>query len=207
MAIEVINNTTGFKLVTEASGAARTTLRPNEQGLLGSYRVSNISGSFAFVAGPLMSLRWTSPTAKCVVRGIRARLHIATAVPALAEVALRMNLASAWTLNDGGIIDSPVKKRTTMSASLVPANGIIMAPAASGLSAGTRTLGSNFGFSATSFATGQAGFLDFNYDASDPSKYPVVFDVNEGFVITNGFALGFQARFSYEVDWDEFSSY
>jgi hypothetical protein len=214
MAIEIVNQVTGFKAVTEASGALRVSQRPNDVGTFGSYQTSQFSGTNTGVSlgATIFSFRWTDVTRLCIIRKVSMRMSTIAAATVLQELGVYCSVARNWTTPDsaGNIMPAASKKRASMGASVQVNANMQHISGAAGLTQGTKVLDpSPFLVGQTSIPANSAGTIECVFDATDPSRYPLVLAANEGFVvnsIANISATG-SARFIYLVEWDEVASY
>lgn len=211
MPIEINTTATGNKAVCEASGGLRTTLRPNDVGVFGSYYAANLGSLQVGLAQGvnIFTFRWPSAST-CVIRKIRAQAIITTAFTGVQDMAVSISTFSAYTVAEtAGTIVLPQKKRTSMAASLVDVIGNIRSvnPAITG---GTKTTNATpLAYTFQTIAAAALTKIEVFFDAQDPSRFPLVLAQNEGFGVQCGSALGAvgQVRYVVEVEWDEMASY
>jgi hypothetical protein len=215
-----IQGTGGQGLSVDANtGAARTTLYPNDVGSLGSYRTAAFSGLTAGLAAntPIFSFRWGDPTRVAALRYVKLRAVVVTGFTAAQEIAGDCIIARGFTASDSAgtalvfAASNNAKKRTGMGASLVTDARIA---AAVTLTAGTRTLDGNpflvsMAKTLAAAATVQDASFEVIYDATHSADHPTIFVQNEGFVCRNVIALGAggTVRWAVEVAWDERTSW
>ena len=122
------------------------TLRPVEYGLLGSYRVSAISGTIApglAAAAEIYQFRWTATPQLALIWGFQIDGLSSDGTPFLANgSSVGMNIARSWTADgSGGTTITPTgntgKLRTSMGTSLV---GSMRIASTAALGAGTKRL-------------------------------------------------------------------
>jgi hypothetical protein len=198
--------------------AFRATLRPNDIGTLGSYRLATFTGLTAGIAAnaPLFSWRWGDASRVAILRYLRIRAAVVTGFTAAQELAFDAMIARSWTTNDSGgtaivFTANNAKKRTSMGQSLVTDCRIA---AAATLTAGARTLDANpimAGVAKTlaAAATVQDAVLEETFDATNGQDFPFVFAQNEGFVVRNSILMGAggTVRWAVQAAWDEMASY
>jgi hypothetical protein len=215
MAIEINNIATGVKAVVEGAGAIRTTLRPNDTGLLGSYVFASGVGGGTFPVGPVFSARWPSAAAVCVVRRVRIRLFAYAPTTSNGFALIQAQLASAYTTPDTGqsVIDlstGACKKRSTMANSQFGANNMVQMLGATNNTAGLRTLATNpFTSAFVASLTGTMPTLDLDYNVTDQSQPPLVLLQNQGIVvsITSQALSTSSVQMHVHFEWDEFATY
>lgn len=224
MAIQVQGST---GVVADVDGtnfrAMRTTPRPVDHGTLGHYRYSGFTGVLpaALAANSeIYQFRWSDSTRLCVVRKVQIGAAVSTTffaagVPVQIDMVKAVSWATAGTLGTGITVGAQLKKRTSMSSSLVAANDMRIATTAA-LGAGTKTLES---LSLASILAGGpiTGALDGTF--IDPGtimwlnevgdgEHPLVLSANEGFVIRS-VAVPATGTWTVavQVDWAEVTVY
>lgn len=192
MALQVQGNGGTVQEVDSTFRAARVTLRPTE--LIGYYSISGASGALTGVAaaGPVYSFRNTGSNL-LLVRRVTIGFVTTTAFTAAQGLDYQLVRATSFTASDTGgtaLYTAGQNKHRTSFTNITSAPDIRIAAAAA-LTAGTRTLETAgmgiAGGSSTGVGTSMAPMDLLEQDAGD---YPLVFAQNEGFVITNGIAMG-----------------
>ncbi len=199
------------------SRAARYTLRPNDIGALGSYRVAVFSGlTTGLAAGaPVFAFRWADATRLALMRFVAVRAQVVTGFTAAQQLSADIVIARSFTVSDTAgtaiVLGTGNKKRASMGNSLVTDLRIATAAA---LTAGTRTLDANpftscMTLELAAAATVPRASMAAIVDARDQSDYPIVLVANEGFVVRNLVALGAGGTVAWSVEcaWDEVASY
>jgi hypothetical protein len=216
---------TGIYEATEAQvdpthRALRTSLRPGEVGVLGSYQQAFTSGLMAagLAAGsPIFAYQWSAQGSIALIR--RVRLTAATDATAFAQGSVIFDLirATGYTVADtaGASISLAGKsgaKSTRFQASQIQlaavTTGNIVVAGTATLTAGTRTLDSNpmavlvgsVGAVPATIAIPQNGYL---IDPTEAARQPLELWKNEGFVVRATVPITGTWKFGIEVDWDE----
>lgn len=207
--------------VDRTHGALRTSLRPAEVGVLGSYAQSFNSGVMAagLAAGaPIFTMRWTSQQVWALVK--RVRLTADTDGTAFAQGSTIFDLirATGFTVQDtAGVALTMAGKSGAKSTRYAPSQ-IQIAASATGnfaiantatLTAGTRTLDSNplhiivggAGANPSISLVGTTGGLLI--DPTETARQPLELQNNEGFVIRATVPGTGTWKFGVEVEWDE----
>lgn len=225
MAIQIQGN---GGTVAEVDGttfrALRVTVRPADYGALGSYGISQVSGTMAAALAAnaeLYQFRWTDATRLAVVRRITVSAGANVAATAAALLALELAIARGWTgIGAGGTAatfsGNNAKFRTSMGTTLV--NDVRISSTA-GLTAGTKTIDTN-GVANVAFAvltgaitTGINGtILPSTPLLEDESGngHPIVLAQNEGWIVRNGavaWPAGMTWNFGCYHRWSELAAY
>jgi len=224
MAIQVQGNSGAIADVDGTSfRALRTAARPLDTGALGHFRYGGFTGILpaALAANSeIFQFRWADPTRLCVVRKIRVSAAVSTTMFA-AGVPVQLDLvkATAWSVAGSGGTNANVganlRKRTSMSISLVVSNDMRIATTAA-LGAGTKTL-EGLSLSALVAAGPITGSLDgtiidvgtvlWESEVGD-GEHPLILTTNEGFVVRS-VAVPATGTWmvAFTVDWAEIATY
>lgn len=203
--------------------AARVAMRPVDHGGLGAFAYGGFTGILpaALAANSeIFQFRWTDATRLAVIRKIRISAGVSTTFFA-AGVPMKIDLVKATGWTGQGTLGTAVapaatmKRRTSMSSSLVASGDIRIATTAA-LGAGTKTLEAN-SLSAIAKAAPITASLDgsiiepgtilWQADVGD-GEHPLVLVQNEGFVIRS---VAVPATGTWEaaitIDWAEVAAY
>lgn len=216
MAINVAGNSGTVAEVEANTRAMRVVVRPADVGALGSYEVSEASGTMAAglaSASPIFSFRYGAANL-AVIRSVYMSAGNAGTAFAAGVGVFRMFVARSFTVNDTGgtaltLTGNNGKMRTSMATT-----GLSDARIASTgtLTAGTRTLDTTpvgtivVPLSTTASISMIAPGTKI-FDAGASQEYPLVLAQNEGFVIQATVAATGTWSFAVNVEWDEVTSY
>jgi len=211
MAIQVQGNGGTTQEVDATFRAARVSLRPAE--VIGYYSVSGASGALTGVAanGPVFSFRNTGSNL-ILVRRLSIRFVTTTAFTAAQGLDYQLVRANSFTASDTGgtaLYTAGANKHRTGFTNITSAPDIRISSTGA-LTAGTRTLETAgmgiAGGSSTGVGTSMLTEDLLGYDSGD---YPLVLAQNEGFVITNGIAMGAAGviRLQVSVEYAETAAY
>lgn len=206
--------------VDKTHAGLRTSIRPIEKGVGGSYSVALVSGVMAagLAAGaPIFAFRWTSASLNALIK--RVRLTAGTDATAFAQGSAIFDLirAQGFTAQDTGGAVISIAGKSGARSTRYPASQIQIAASATGniavagtatLTAGTRTLDNN----PLSVLVGSVGAVPANFPLSsnglliDPSEAghePLECQASEGFVIRATVPGTGTWKFGVEVEYDE----
>jgi len=211
MAIQIQGNGGTTQEVDATFRAARVSLRPAE--VIGYYSVAGASGSLTGVAasGPVFSFRNTGSNL-ILVRRLSIGFVTTTAFTTAQGLDYQMLRATSFTASDSGgtaLYTAGQNKHRNSFTNIASAPDIRIASTGA-LTAGTRTLETAgvgiAGGSSTAVGTSMPTADLLRYDSGD---YPFVLAQNEGFVITNGIAMGAAGviRLQVSVEFAETSAY
>jgi len=211
MAIQVQGNGGTTQEVDATFRAARVSLRPAE--VIGYYSVSGASGALTAVAanGPVFSFRNTGSNL-ILVRRLSIRFVTTTAFTAAQGLDYQLVRANSFTASDTGgtaLYTAGQNKHRNSFTNITSAPDIRISSTGA-LTAGTRTLETAgmgiAGGSSTGVGTSMLTEDLLGYDSGD---YPLVLAQNEGFVITNGIAMGAAGviRLQVSVEYAETAAY
>jgi len=211
MAIQVQGNGGTTQEVDATFRAARVSLRPAE--VIGYYSVSGASGALTGVAanGPVFSFRNTGSNL-ILVRRLSIRFVTTTAFTAAQGLDYQLLRANSFTASDTGgtaLYTAGQNKHRNSFTNITSAPDIRISSTGA-LTAGTRTLETAgmgiAGGSSTGVGTSMLTEDLLGYDSGD---YPLVLAQNEGFVITNGIAMGAAGviRLQVSVEYAETAAY
>jgi len=211
MAIQVQGNGGTTQEFDATFRAARVSLRPAE--VIGYYSVSGASGALTGVAanGPVFSFRNTGSNL-ILVRRLSIRFVTTTAFTAAQGLDYQLVRANSFTASDTGgtaLYTAGANKHRTGFTNITSAPDIRISSTGA-LTAGTRTLETAgmgiAGGSSTGVGTSMLTEDLLGYDSGD---YPLVLAQNEGFVITNGIAMGAAGviRLQVSVEYAETAAY
>ena len=211
MAIQIQGNGGTTQEVDATFRAARVSIRPAE--VIGYYSVSGASGALTGVAaaGPVWSFRNTGANL-ILVRRVSIGFVTTTAFTTAQGLDYQMLRANSFTASDSGgtaLFTAGQNKHRNSFTNITSAPDIRIASTGA-LTAGTRTLETAgmgiAGGSSTGVGTNMPTADLLAYDAGD---YPLVLAQNEGFVITNGIAMGAAGviRLQVSVEYAETAAY
>lgn len=201
--------------------AARVSVRPLDHGTLGHYRLAQTIALPATLTtnSTFFSLRWGDATRFMVIQKLRLEWLQTLAATATPDSRWQMFIARSFTASDTAgtaiaVTGNNAKKRTNMGTSLV--TDVRFGTAATGLTAGTRTLDANPTMELqtnTVAALATAGPMatfrkELEFDIAD-GIYPYVFAQNEGFIIrgpTTAIGTG-TANLLIDLAWAEVASF
>ena len=220
MAIQIQGNS---GVVAEVDGttyrALRVTVRPVDYGVLGSYRISVITGTMAAglaAASEMFQARWTDATRLALIWGftIDGMAGSATAFAA-GFAAINFTIARSWSADGSGgnaatLTGNNQKLRTSMGTTLM---GAIRSSSTGALTAGTKTLDAqpegqitfSIGTVISTIYMGQVQLYGNMESGGNPA--PIVLAQNEG-VVARATVPGtgtWQAGFS--MAWSEVATY
>lgn len=216
-------NVSGFGGVVQEveanTRAARVSLRPDDIGSLGSYRLAVFSGltTGLAAAAPVFAFRWSDATRLALIRRVTVQAQVVTGFTAQQEIATEVFIARAWSAADTAgtaivLTGNNNKKQTSMGSSLVGVNDVRVATAAA-LTAGTRTLDANpvanmAALELAALGTVPRASLNMDWDMTNGVR-PQTLVTNEGFIVRNTIAQGAggTVRWAISVAWDEVAAY
>lgn len=197
--------------------AARVSDHPPE--ILGAYQLALTSGALTGVAAgaTVFSFRWAPSTSTnlCLIRRVEVGFSTVTAFTTAQSLQYSMQIARTWTANDSvGTTASFTqtntgKFRTVMPTSAFAGGGQILIATTGAVTAGTRTLDSQaMAFTqgaSTAVGTALTSGPIFQHQTGD---YPIIFAVNEGFIINNVQAMGAAGvvNLTVSVEWMELAA-
>jgi len=214
----------GNLIIDPTFQATRNAERPPE--CLGSYSMTLISGSLTGVAagttGSLVSVysfRWAPATSTqlCMIRRIEIGFNTTTAFGTAQSLQYNMMLLRSFSVNQSGttpIISSfsntsTAKHRSTMPTSGMATGGGLIMSNASALTGTSFTADSMFystvNGTSTTIGTSMPMTPIYQHQTGD---YPLIFAVNEGFLINNGQAMGATGVINLivNVEWMELAA-
>lgn len=211
MAIQVQGNGGTTQEVDATFRAARVSLRPAE--VIGYYSVAGASGALTGVAaaGPVWSFRNTGANL-ILVRRVSIGFVTTTAFTTAQGLDYQMLRANSFTASDSGgtaLFTAGQNKHRNSFTNITSAPDIRIASTGA-LTAGTRTLETAgvgiAGGSSTAVGTSMPITDILEQDSGD---YPFVLAQNEGFVITNGIAMGAAGviRLQVSMEYAETAAY
>jgi hypothetical protein len=211
MAIQIQGNGGTTQEVDATFRAARVSLRPVE--VIGYYTVGGASGALTGVAanGPVFSFRNTGSNL-ILVRRLSVGFVTTTAFTTAQGLAYQLLRANSFTASDSGgtaLFTAGQNKHRNSFTNITSAPDIRISSTGA-LTAGTRTLETAgmgiAGGSSTAVGTSMPTEDLLGYDSGD---YPLVLAQNEGFVITNGIAMGAAGviRLQVSVEFAETAAY
>ena len=195
--------------------AARTSLRPIDLGILGSYSLTATTGTIAAGLGAIFvaSFRWTDILRLCLVRRVQvSSAWVATAFTAGAVVMELLN-ARAYTVNDlaGGtlttVAGNSAKRRSSHGNTLL---GGLTVSTTGAISGGTKTVDANpIACIAKSLpAVGGAPVFDpADLWTNEAGKYPIVLSTMEGLLVRATAPATGTYNVTVTVEWDEVFTY
>ena len=218
MAIQLQGNS---GVVAEVDGtnyrAMRATLRPIDAGALGSYRISQLSGTMAAglaANSEIFQFRWSDATRLCVVTSVIFDGLSGSATAFAAGFGkVDMLVARSWTADGSGgtaatITGNNGKQRTSMGTTLL---GAVRVASTAALTAGTKTLDAQaVGQYSAAFGTGTSvqWIPQFDLFHADPGgESPLIFAQNEGFVVRATVPATGTWQFGVTVCWTEVAAY
>lgn len=218
MAIQLQGNS---GTVAEVDGtnyrAMRTTLRPIDYGALGSYRLSQLSGTMAAglaANSEVFQFRWTDATRLCVVTSvIWDGLSGSATAFAAGFGKVDLVVARSWTADGSGgsaatLTGNNAKQRTSMGTTLV---GAVRTASTAALGAGTKTLDAQaVGQYSAAFgtATSTQWIPQFDLFHADPGgESPLVLAQNEGVVVRATVPATGTWQFGVTIVWSEVVAY
>ena len=222
MPIEIIGST-GYELDTDAAGATKIVARPTDSTGFGHYTYGGFTGILPAALGAnseIFQFRWSDATRVCIINEIKISACVSTTFFA-AGVPVQIDLvkSTGWTVAGTlGTAISPaalLKKRTSMSSTLVASGDMRIATTAA-LGAGTKTLETLS--LATILAPGPItaslngqiiapGTILYRGEIGD-GQHPLVFAANEG-VSVRSVAVPATGTWtaSIQLDWTEAANY
>lgn len=197
--------------------ASRFTIRPAE--CLGAYQIGLTSGALTGVAagGTVFSFRWAPSTSTqlCMIRRVEIGFSTTTAFTTAQSLQYSLQVARSWTASDTGGTSAAFtqtntgKMRTSMPTSAFAGGGQIMIANTGANTAGTRTLDTQ----AMSFTQGTSSAVATTMLLNpliqqQTGDYPLIFAVNEGFIINNVQAMGAAGvgNLTVNVEWFELAA-
>jgi hypothetical protein len=211
MAIQVQGNGGTTQEVDATFRAARVSIRPAE--VIGYYSVAGASGALTGVAaaGPVWSFRNTGANL-ILVRRVSIGFVTTTAFTTAQGLDYQLLRANSFTASDTGgtaLYTAGANKHRNSFTNITSAPDIRISSTGA-LTAGTRTLETAgmgiAGGSSTGVGTSMPTADLLRYDSGD---YPLVLAQNEGFVVTNGIAMGAAGviRLQVSVEYAETAAY
>jgi hypothetical protein len=211
MAIQIQGNGGTTQEIDATFRAARVSIRPAE--VIGYFTVSGASGALTGVAanGPVFSFRNTGSNL-ILVRRLSIGFVTTTAFTTAQGLDYQMLRANSFTGSDSGgtaLFTAGQNKHRNSFTNITSAPDIRISSTGA-LTAGTRTLETAgmgiAGGSSTAVGTSMQASDLLRYDSGD---YPLVLAQNEGFVVTNGIAMGAAGviRLQVSVEYAETAAY
>lgn len=220
MAIQIQGNA-GVAAEVDASPhrALRVSVRPNDIGSLGSYRLAIASGLTATIAaatataGHVFAWRWGNSSNLAVLRYLSVEMVTIAGFTAAQEVGFDAIIARGYTAShttQTAVVatGNNLKKRGSMATSLLTDARIAGAAA---LTAGTHTLDTQPMLQTQMAELAAAATVPKNrckqeWDMSNSSDYPMIFTQDTGIVVRNTILMGAggTVRFNVVIAWDEF---
>lgn len=221
MAIQVQGNAGVVQETDSTHRATRVSHRPMELGARGAYALGMTSGTMAAglaSSSEIIQMRWADATRVMLLRSVilTATSISLSSVWTGGQVVFGLQAARSWTV-DGGAGTAVVfttantnKKRTDFSLSAFSDTGVRFS-ATGALTAGTKTLDTNKMASITtsisSLATGLVpAFANpgtYLWQRNTADEYPILFEQNEGFVVTAQVPATGTWVYSVNVEWAE----
>lgn len=212
----------GSAIVDPTFQAVRQTIRPPE--ILGAYSMSMVSGNITVIAAgttatpvSLFSMRWAPATSTnlCMIRRIEVGFNTITAFGAAQSLQYNMVIARNFTVNQsGGTIASFAqtntgKHRTVMPTSNFAGGGSIQMATTTALAGTAFTVDSQYfaSVNGTSTTVGTSIPMTPIYQ-HQTGDYPLMFAINEGFLISNGQVMGATGvgNLIVNVEWFELAA-
>ncbi len=197
--------------------ALRTTLRPIDVGLGGSFRLSLLSGTINAGIGAnaeMWQLRWTDSTRVCVINSVQWDGMVGTATAFTAGVAhLQLFIARSWTSDGTGgtaatLTGNNQKLRSGMGTSVM---GAIRIASTTNLGTGTKTidLQSIGQYTAAIDTTANKQHTPaFPLFAAAPGiESPIILGQNEGLVVRTTVPATGTYQFGVTVHWTEVAAF
>lgn len=187
--------------ITNASNAIetntrsqRSTIYPNDVGLLGAYSATvktGIEAAGAAAASPIFSFRWapaTNTTALCVIRKMKFSLYDLGTGFAAGDVLAEWYVARSFTVVDtGGGAATLTTNNAKLRTSFATTQATILVGTTGVLTAGTRTKDANpiaaLQSVAGSSAFGSIVLPETEVYRAQPGEWPLILAPNEGVVI------------------------
>jgi len=217
MAVQLQGNSGVTAEVEANTRAMRVVIRPADVGALGSYEISETSGTMAAglaASSPIYSFRWGSASGLAVIRSIYMSAGNAGTAFAAGIGTFKLIAARSFTVADTGgtaiaVTGNNAKMRTSHGTSLL-SDARIASTAT--LTAGTRTLDATaIGCITIPVSTAASTSLlspgTKIFDAGSSQEYPLILAQNEGFVITATVPATGTWAFAVNVEWDEVVSF
>lgn len=217
MAIQLIGNGGTVAEVEANTRAQRVTIRPQDVGALGSYEISEASGTMAAglaANSPIFSFRWSSAAGLAVVKSVYMSAGNAGTAFAAGVATFKCIAARSFTVSDSGgtaltLTGNNGKMRTSHATTLL---GDARIASTATLTAGTRSLDSTaIGTLLAPVSTAASTTLISPgtnlFDSGDSNAYPLILAQNEGFVITATVPATGTWAFAVNVEWDEVTTY
>lgn len=216
MAIQIIGNSGVVGDVESNTRALKVTLRPQDYGTLGIYRLGMVSGTMAAglaANAEIFQFRWTDATRICTVKEVQLSVGAGATGFTAGVCTFDMLKASPWSSDGSGgtaanLTAANAKLRTSMGSTLLGAARIASTAALTG---GTKTLDNQgIGALAGSFsATAGVGGIPPSYlfNCETEAEHPLVLTQNEGFVIRATVPATGTWSFAVGVKWAEYVAY
>lgn len=200
--------------VDKTHAAIRTSLRPPEKGVYGSYSLRFASGAFAagaLAAAVVFAFRWATPGVSCLLRRLWGAVEVTTAFAQGGITLDAIRGSSATAQYTGGAVISVTGKAGARSSRMAPtlqqvantATGVIAIANTAALAAPTPAWALDtqpFASLEGTLTTGVAGIM-FDTRAFDE---PQEFQNAEGFLVrATQPATGVVNPFVVVVEWDE----
>lgn len=210
-------NSAVLQTVDPTMTASHVSMRPSE--CLGAYELGLVSGSLTVAAAgsTVFSFRWAPSTSTnlCLIRRVEIGFSTITAFGTAQSLQYSMQIARSWTASDTGGTAAAFtqtntgKMRTAMPTSAFASGGQIMIANTGANTAGTRTLDTQ----AMAFANGTSSAIGTSMPNTaiyqqQTGDYPLIFAVNEGFIINNVQTMGATGVINLyvNVEWFEMSA-
>lgn len=220
MALQLQGNAGIVAEVESTHRALRTTPRPMELGARGAYALGAVSGVIAAglaANSEVFQARWVDATRLMLLRSVIISASPGTVAFAAGPIEFNMTAARGWSADGtGGAAQvfstaNTNKKRTDFALSLFSDTGVRMITTAA-LGAGTKTLDTNRMASMSSYVssvatTAASGNIvnpgTYLWQRNTADEYPVLFEVNEGFVIRATVPATGTWQLSVNIEWAE----
>lgn len=206
--------------VDQTHRAARVSLRPQDVGVYGSYRIGLASGVMAagLAAGaPIFSFRWSTNNTIALIQRVRITANTDGTAFAQGSTIFDIIRATQFAVQDtGGAVISLKGKDQALATRFAPsgqqiaavATGSIAVAGTATLTAGTRTLDTNplsvlIGGAGANPAISLVPFPGLLLDPADASAQMLELSSNEGFVIRATVPATGTWKFGVDVAWLE----
>lgn len=218
----------------DTNRALKTTLRPPDVGVLGSYRLSSVGGTYASpmaaglaAASPIWSCRFAptvNPTSLALVRKVLFQATSAGTAFAAGGIILNLFPIRGYTVNDTGgaalTINTAVTTGKLRTSNAITGMNDFRTSATATLTAGTQTVDTNpIGTINTTVAaaadrgtastTANLQLIPINTPLFEAKvgEPPFVLAINEGLVIRATVPATGTWLFGVTMEWDEVASY
>lgn len=218
--IQTAAASSGSAVVDPTFQAVRVSERPPE--ILGSYKIALRSGALTGTGvadgSPVFGFRFgpSVTTNLCMIRRVDLTFATTTAFTAAQPLGFAMQIARSWTANQsGGTPAAFTQTNTGKLRSSMPTSQMSLATSMIQISSTTLLTGTPYTEDTERFnvvygpsnglATGIVQATLYGHQSGD---YPLIFGLNEGFVIKNqiAFVAGGVVNLSVSVEWMELSA-